>query len=223
MELWGRMKRRSWIVWLAYGLVALGVTLALVAAVMYVYYQRMEPKPPPGALTSPSAPSSVKPKPAVVASYMVPPANPKYLAIPALGINNTRVLRLGLTRERAIAVPGSIYDTGWYDRSSRPGQPGAMFIYGHVSSWTAPGIFYHLKNLKAGDQITVTRGDNTTFTYQVAAVKAYPYNNVNMPQVLAPVDASKPGLNLMTCTGYIISHTSGFSERLVVFATLVSP
>ncbi len=130
MELWGRMKRRSWIVWLAYGLVALGVTLALVAAVMYVYYQRMEPKPPPGALTSPSAPSSVKPKPAVVASYMVPPANPKYLAIPALGINNTRVLRLGLTRERAIAVPGSICS---FTATCPAGQLRVFFITSRIS------------------------------------------------------------------------------------------
>jgi sortase A len=97
-----------------------------------------------------------------------------------------------------------------------------MFIYGHVSSWTNDGVFYNLKKLKAGDTITITRGDNTTYNYQVVSVKIYPYNNVDMEQVLAPIDASKPGLNLMTCTGQVIKGTSEFNERLVVFTSLVT-
>jgi LPXTG-site transpeptidase (sortase) family protein len=121
-----------------------------------------------------------------------------------------------------IAVPDNIYDTGWYDGSSKPGQPGAMFIYGHVSSWTADGVFYNLKKLKTGDQIIVTRGDNTTFTYQVSLTKIYPYNNVDMNTVLAPVNPAKPGLNLMSCTGQVIKGTSEFNERLVVFTSLIS-
>jgi sortase (surface protein transpeptidase) len=104
-------------------------------------------------------------------------------------------------------VPDNIYETGWYDGSSKPGQAGAMFIYGHVSSWTANGIFYSLKKLIPGYQITIIRGDNITYTYQVVSTKIYPYNNVNMSQVLAPINSNKPGLNLMTCTGQVMSVT----------------
>ncbi|MEI9913455.1 MAG: class F sortase [Candidatus Saccharibacteria bacterium] len=60
------------------------------------------------------------------------------------------------------------------------GQAGAMFIYGHVSSWTADGIFFNLKKLVQGDKIVITRGDNKTYTYQVVSTKIYPYNNVDM-------------------------------------------
>ncbi len=121
----------------------------------------------------------------------------------------------------AIGVPDNIYETGWYDGSSRPGQVGAMFIYGHVSSWTANGIFYNLKKLQPGDGITITRGDNTTYTYKVVASKVYPYNAVDMNAALSPIDKTKPGLNLMTCTGQVIKGTSDFNERLVVFTSLV--
>jgi len=129
-------------------------------------------------------------------------------------------VQLGLTGSNQVATPDNIYDTGWYNGSAKPGQSGAMFIYGHVSSWTADGVFFNLKRLKVGENITITRGDNTTYTYQVVSSKIYPYNNVNMQEVLSPINASKPGLNLMTCTGSLIKGTSEFSERLVVFTSL---
>jgi len=207
---------------LALLLILLGVALAIIAIVLSIHQNKSEPKPPPGALTSKSAPSSVKPKPAVVASYSVPPTNPKYIAIPAIGIANTPILKLGLTTSGAIAVPDNIYETGWYDGSSLPGQAGAMFIYGHVSSWTADGIFYNLKHLVPGNLVTITRGDNTTYTYKVIKSVVYPYNNVPMNTVLTPVSANTPGLNLMTCTGQVIKGTSEFNERLVVYTSLVT-
>jgi sortase (surface protein transpeptidase) len=205
---------------ISWALIITGIVLFAVCISLLVHQKRTEPKPPSGALTSQSAPSSIKPKPQVVASYSVPPTNPKYIAIPSVGITNTRIIKLGLSSNNQIAVPDNIYDTGWYDGSSEPGQAGAMFIYGHVSSWTANGIFYNLKKLVTDDSITITRGDNTIYTYRVVATKVYPYNNVNMKQVLAPVDPSRPGLNLMTCTGQVIKGTSEFNERLVVFASL---
>jgi sortase A len=203
-------------------LIAIGVIMAIIATLILIYNHNKIPKAPPGALTSKSAPSSVKPAPKVVATYSVPPTNPKYITIPAIGVTNTPILRLGLTSGGAIAVPDNIYETGWYDGSSLPGQPGAMFIYGHVSSWTSNGVFYNLKKLKDGDTVTITRGDNKTFTYQVVSTKVYPYNNVPMNTVLAPAQSGTPGLNLMTCTGQVIRGTSEFNERLVVFTNLVS-
>jgi LPXTG-site transpeptidase (sortase) family protein len=169
-----------------------------------------------------SAPSSVKPTTQEIVSYSVPPNDPKYISIPAIDISTTKVLKLGLLKSGAIGTPDNVYDTGWYDGSSTPGQNGAMFIYGHVSSWTADGIFYNLKILVAGDKIIITRGDNTTYTYQVVSLKIYPYNNVPMNTVLEPIQAGTPGLNLMTCTGQVMPGTSEFNERLVVYTSLVS-
>jgi sortase (surface protein transpeptidase) len=203
-------------------LITCGLVLAVVASLMIIHQHKTEPKPPPGALTSKSAPSSVKLKPQIVATYTVPPTDPKYIAIPAIGISNTPILKLGLTSSGAIAVPDNIYETGWYEGSSKPGEAGAMFIYGHVSSWTADGTFYNLHKLQPGDDILIRRGDNTTYTYRVIKSVVYPYNAVPMDTVLVPVDANAPGLNLMTCTGQVIQGTSDFNERLVVFTSLIN-
>jgi sortase (surface protein transpeptidase) len=168
------------------------------------------------------APSSKKISKQTVASYTVPQSNPKYIAIPSIGISNTPIVKLGLLKSGAIATPDNIYEAGWYEGSSLPGQNGAMFIYAHVSSWTANGLFYNLKKLVAGNEITITRGDNKTYTYKVVESKVYPYNDVNMSQVLSPISSQTAGLNLMTCTGQVIKGTNEFNERLVVFTSLVS-
>jgi sortase A len=203
-------------------LIAFGVVLGVTSVLLLLNKNQSVPKPPPGALTSKSAPSSIKPKAQAVASYAVPPTDPKYINIPAIGLTKTRIIQLGLLSNGSIAVPDNIYDTGWYNGSAKPGQNGAMFIYGHVSSWTANGVFYNLKKLKPGDTITIIRGDNTSYTYQVVQTKVYAYNAVPMNTVLAPVNSSKPGLNLMTCTGQVIKGTSEFNQRLVVYTSLVS-
>jgi sortase (surface protein transpeptidase) len=203
-------------------LVACGIILGFIAIFLLLNNNQKMPKAPSGTLTATTAPSALKPNAQVIAKYAVPPTYPKYITIPTIGVSETRIIRLGLISDGSIAVPNNIYDTGWYDGSARPGQRGAMFIYGHVSSWTANGVFFTLKKLQPGASVKITRGDNKTYTYHVVSTKIYPYNHVDMSQVLAPVNPDKPGLNLMTCTGQIIKGTSEFNERLVVFTSLVS-
>jgi LPXTG-site transpeptidase (sortase) family protein len=207
--------------WTAYFLIAIGI----IGIGLSIHLYLNQPKPPKQtsvkSVSVNAAPSSVKLTPKVIANYTVPASNPRYIAIPAIGIGNTPILKLGLLSSGAMETPDNIYETGWYDRSALPGAKGAMFIYGHVSSWTADGIFFNLKKLKAGNNVTITRGDNTTLTYRVVSIKIYLYDKVDMNKVLAPIDPDKPGLNIMTCTGKIITGTSEFNERLVVFTELV--
>jgi sortase A len=201
-------------------LIVIGLSGFGVSARLYLN----QPKPPKqvSGVDVASAPSSTKPSPRAVASYTVAPDLPKYMNIPAIDIQQTRVIKLGHLANGEITTPDNIYDAGWYEDSAKPGQSGAMFIYGHVSSWTAEGVFYNLKKLQPGDKVTITRGDNKKFTYQVVSSKVYPHDKVDMHAVLSPTNPNKPGLNLMTCTGKIIKGTSEFSERLVVFTSLAS-
>lgn len=174
----------------------------------------------PGASVA-QTPSSTKPSSRAIDDYTVPPNLPKYIAIPSISVYKTRIMQLGLMKNNEIAAPDNIYDSGWYNGSAKPGEKGAVFIYGHVSDWKSEGIFYNLKKLKPGDQITITRGDGKTYTYSVVLSKIYEYKKVDMKQVLSPIDPKKPGLNLMTCTGHVIEGTNDFSQRLVVFTSLV--
>ena len=210
------IKRNIGLALIFLGIIGIGISIVL---------NNSEPRPPKmdsnlKSISIDPAPSSVKPSVQETESYSVPPNNPKYIAIPAIDVGNTPVLKLGLLSSGAIATPDNIYETGWYNGSSLPGQPGAMFIYGHVSSWTANGIFFNLKKLVTGDKIIITTGNNTNYSYQVVSTKVYPYNAVNMQQILSPINTDLPGLNLMTCTGQVIQGTSEFNERLVVFSSL---
>ncbi|HSX30136.1 MAG TPA: class F sortase [Candidatus Saccharimonadales bacterium] len=204
----------------AVALVVLGAGLAALSIGILWHDHGSSPQPPPQTHSSRDAPSSIKPTAQAIADYTVPAASPKYITIPRIGVTNTRIITLGLTKSSQIAAPNNIHDTGWYNGSAKPGQEGAMFIYGHVSSWTANGAFHDLKKLKPGDRVAITRGDNTVYSYRVVSTEVYPYTQVDMNKVLSPIDPKTPGLNLMTCTGKIIKGTSEFSERLVVFATL---
>lgn len=112
---------------IAWALVAIGVAGLLGGAWLY-FRQPREPKSV--SVNSGAAPSSAKPTPKAIDSYTVAPSLPKYLNIPVIGITKTRVIQLGLMKNNQIATPDNIYDTGWYNGSARPGQNGAMFIYG---------------------------------------------------------------------------------------------
>ena len=173
------------------------------------------------ALGTKNVPSSVKPNQTAVNNYQVAPTLPKYLMIPAINVD-AEVSDLSLNSQGQIEAPDNIYTVGWYNGSSLPGQAGAAFMDGHVSSWTADGVFYNLKSLKPGDVIEVVRGDNTVFTYNVVQVQTYDSANVNMNQALSSINPGTPGLNLMTCTGQVIAGTSEFNERLVVYSELQS-
>ncbi len=165
-------------------------------------------------------PSTVKPSSSTVSNYVVAPDLPRYLNIPKLGVHAI-VLQVGKTSSGALATPPNVFETAWYTGSAKPGQPGAVLIDGHVSSWTAHGVFYGLHTLVAGDIIQIERGDGTMFTYKVVKKQVYPANKVDMQAAITPVIAGKPGLNLITCTGHVIPGTSLFNERVIVFAEQV--
>ena len=166
---------------------------------------------------STSVPSTTKPKSQAVSNYTVAPDLPRYLKIPKLGVN-ARILQVGVTDSGALATPSNVYDTAWYTGSAKPGQPGAMLIDGHVSSWTTHGVFYGLKTLHAGDRIQIQRGDGKVFTYSVVKTQTYSDTNVDMEAAMRPITAGKPGLNLITCAGKVKPGTSEFNQRIIVFA-----
>jgi LPXTG-site transpeptidase (sortase) family protein len=174
----------------------------------------------PQANSSAPAPKANRPSQKDINSYKVAADLPRFINIPSIKVPKTRIMHLGVNKNGQIAVPANIYDTGWYTSSAKPGQAGAMFIFGHVSSWEANGIFHDLKKLRTGDLVTIERGDGVKYTYKVEKTKTYPHDKVNMNEVLAPSNANIPALNLMTCAGKVIKGTSEFTERYVVFTSL---
>jgi sortase A len=208
-----------------FGMVLIVVGIGCGAAAIVLNNRQL--KPPPvtssnNSVTDESSPvASDKPTTEEVAKYDVAPDLPKFITIPAIKVSQVRILQLGLNAENQIATPSNVFDAGWYKASAKPGQDGAMFIYGHVSSWEANGAFHDLKKLKLGDTVKITRGDNAELTYKVIDMQIYPADDVPMDTVLAPVNNVAQGLNLMTCAGKVIEGTNDFTDRLVVYTSLV--
>jgi len=165
-----------------------------------------------------AVPSTIKPTASQLHNYVVAPTLPRYLIIPKLGVDAS-ILPIGINPGGSLGTPNNVFNTAWYDKSSKPGQKGAMLIDGHISSWTTHGVFYGLNTLLPGDIIDVQGGNGAIFTYKVVKTQIYNSNNVNMSAALLPIDPTKPGLNLISCTGEVISGTSKFNERIIVFAT----
>ncbi|HUD05850.1 MAG TPA: class F sortase [Candidatus Saccharimonadales bacterium] len=175
----------------------------------------------PSALTqTTTVPSTIKPSTNDLANYVVAPNLPRYLIIPKLAVD-ARILSVGVNTQGALETPNNVYDTAWYNGSAQPGQMGAMLIDGHISSWTAHGVFYGLNKLQPGDIIEVQLGDGTIFTYQVVKTQVYDASNVDMTAAMTPINFSEPGLNLISCTGDVIQGTSEFNERIIVFTTQI--
>jgi len=164
-------------------------------------------------------PSAAKPSAAAVAKYTVTPNDPRYIDIPALGVH-AEVLPEGVSSSNQLQVPWDIYETGWYNASAQPGQPGAMLIDGHSGIDGMHGVFYQLSSLVNGDQITVTRGDGQKFTYTVVKVQVVNVKNIDMHSMVVSADQNEPGLNLITCTGDQIPGTEELNERVQVYAVM---
>lgn len=164
-------------------------------------------------------PTTYKPSTTEVKSYVVAPNLPKYIDIPALKVH-ARVLSEGVNRDGTLQVPWNIYDTGWYNASAQPGQPGAVLIDGHSGIGAMHGIFHDLGQLKPGDAIVVTRGDGQQFTYKVLQAQVVNVNSVDMRSMVVSAIASKPGLNLITCTGDQIPGTDQLNARVLVHAIM---
>lgn len=164
--------------------------------------------------------SEDKPTESQVRSYQVDPSLPRAIRISKLGVY-ARIQRQGIDKNGALKAPGNVHDAGWYENSSKPGEAGAMLLDGHVAGPTQRGVFYGIKNLKAGDLIEVERGDGQKFNYKVVKSIVSDADKTDMSAALVPVTAGKAGLNLMTCTGSYDSNSGEYTQRITVFAEQV--
>lgn len=192
----------------------------IVAAVLFAVAFIYQPKNSSIPGLPVDAPDTTKPSAEAVDNHSVHPATPRYLRIDKYGIKS-RIIPLGLNKDNQLESPNNIHDSGWYRSSALPGQPGAMLIDGHVSSWESHGVFYDLKNMKIGDKIQIERGDGTIFNYEVVKMQKYDAQNVDMTAAQQAIDPLVPGLNLITCAGKVIKGTNDFTHRLIVFTKQV--
>lgn len=160
--------------------------------------------------------------------WTVPASHPRYISIPKLGIENARIVQLGIIKKTGqLDAPISIHDAGWYNGSALPGKGGAMLMDGHNGGPNFGGIFEKLRELKNGDEIIIERGDGKKLTYVVKDNRDMNVKDINDPSnkwgmatMTNSIEAGKEGLNIITCVGQWDERSQTFNERTMLRAVI---
>jgi len=166
------------------------------------------------------AQNSSNPTPAAASSPSSGRHIPFTLTIKAIGLTAI-VEQVGRDKYGNMAIPANPKDVGWYAPGVAPGENGDAVIDGHLDWYNMPqGPFYHLSELKTGDQIEVQALDGTVFVFTVVAPgSTVPYNS--KPAGLFST-TGKPRLTLITCAGDWNAQKQTYTKREIVNAVLTA-
>ncbi len=148
------------------------------------------------------------------------PSRPTKVSIPALDIE-APILDVGLAADGSVAVPplDRHNEAGWFEQGPTPGQFGPALIVGHADTRTGPSVFHGLGRLKPGQEIRVKREDGDTAVFKVNSVEHFGKQKLPIKRVYG--DYSRPSLRLVTCGGTWLGGRQGYSDNIIVFASLV--
>jgi sortase (surface protein transpeptidase) len=145
---------------------------------------------------------------------------PTGLRIGAIGVDAPIVPVGVLSGTTTMEVPADVSAVGWYRFGPSPGDPGSSLLVGHVDSRVqGAGVFFHLSQLRPGDQVVVQFGSARSERFRVIARRLYPKGH--LPR-LAFTRTGRSFLTLVTCGGSFDQRTHHYVSNVVVFAVHVS-
>lgn len=158
-----------------------------------------------------------------IAEYTVAPDRPRYLTVPSIGVNKSRVLPMGLTNTGALDTPRNIFDVGWYVNSGKPGEGGTMVIDGHNGGPNVIGVFKYLLDIPIGSRIVIERGDGVVFEYETIENKTISLSEADayMATALTSPEPGRESVTLITCTGQWAPAQGTYLSRQFLRAVLV--
>jgi sortase (surface protein transpeptidase) len=142
---------------------------------------------------------------------------PVRIEIPRIAVASS-LDRLGRAADKTVEVPTRWEVAGWYAPGTRPGDPGSAVILGHVDSKRGPAVFFRLRELRRGDDITIVRADRSTVRFEVERIEQYPKQRFPTDAVYYPT--LTPELRLVTCGGEFDATAGHYRSNVIVFATL---
>jgi len=143
---------------------------------------------------------------------------PVRVQIPAIGVDSA-LMGLGLQDDGTMQLPPTGFPAGWYTGAPSPGERGPAIIAGHVDWGGRPGVFYGLRDLVPGAEVTVARVDGSTAVFRVSRVQTFPKEAFPTAAVYGNLD--HPGLRLITCGGSFDRAARSYVDNIVAFADLV--
>lgn len=148
------------------------------------------------------------------------PSTPRRLTIPSIKVE-APILHVGLAKDGSVDVPPlkRHNEAGWFDQGPTPGQFGPALIVGHADTRTGPSVFHDLGKLKPGQKVEVLREDNRVAVFQINSVEHFGKEKLPIKRVYG--DYSRPSLRLVTCGGNWLGGDRGYSDNVIVFASLI--
>jgi len=199
----------------------IALVVALLAALVVVLALTLGGGPEPSTAQPPPAqPVAVDPEPASGEIAALPKSDPVSIDIPKIGAHSS-LIPLGVNADNTIQVPpvSTPLQAGWYTYAPTPGEVGPAVVLGHVDGNHQKGIFYRLKELTAGDRVSIARADGTTALFEVTKVHQVPKQEFEKEGVYD--DTAGPELRLITCGGVFDRSAHNYVDNIVVYARLI--
>lgn len=140
---------------------------------------------------------------------------PARLYIPSIDLH-ANIEPVSVSNEGQMGVPHSTGRVGYLANGVLPGAVGNAVMDGHVDNYEGPAVFFRLRKLKKGDNITVKNDKGCTITFFVESVDYFKTSEAPLSKIFGPIN--EPRLNLITCAGKYSRKKREHEGRLVVFA-----
>lgn len=168
--------------------------------------------------TTTSSPPSTLPPDTTTTTTPPPPPSPEVpvgLSIPALGIDSA-VVPVGLEPNGEMEVPPAS-EAGWYLYGPRPGSSqGTAVIAAHVDYGGERGVFFDLRSLQVGAEVSVN--DAAGVAHRFVVTERYQVDKDELPIEQIFVADGPAGLTLITCGGSFDSGARSYRDNIVVRA-----
>lgn len=143
---------------------------------------------------------------------------PQRLQIPSLGVD-APVVPVGLEGDGSMQIPGAT-ESGWYWPGTAPGEPsGSAVIAAHVDYAGQRGVFFDLRAVEVGSEISVLDEQGAPLRYVVT-------ERFQVDKDLLPIDElfradGAHTLTLITCGGAFDRGARSYTDNIVVRAVPV--
>jgi LPXTG-site transpeptidase (sortase) family protein len=142
------------------------------------------------------------------------------LVIPSAKVNAPLQTK-GLNARNEMENPDGKDNVAWYNFTARPGFGSNAVFSGHVDWYTGEkGVFWHLRDVKEGDEIVLKLSDGMELKYRVTRNDVYKTTETPVAEIVG--ETAQEVITLITCDGTFNKNTQDYSNRRIVRAERIA-